>query len=143
MIFFGFSKLFPPPSCRLPLRGMVFGPKITHITSPPPLYMAAPGPSQPPDRKYRRGGHIRGGVEGGIRMFPLMLTDLLTFCFSPRRRELLCFDVCQMLRINGEEGRAGVYPPNATRFPLKFFPGGTCRQFGVNFRGYPAQEISA
>ena len=106
--------------------------------------MAAPGPSQPPDRKSRRGGHIRGGgVEGGIRMFTLMLTDLLTFCFSHRRRELLCFDVCQMLRIDGEEGRAGVYPPKATRFPLKFFPVGTCRQLGVNFGGYPTREISA
>ena len=122
---------------------MVFGPKITHITTPPLCVWLLLDPPSPPTGNLEGAVISGGGGEGGIRMFPLTLTDLLTFCFSHRRRELLCFDVCQMLRIDGEEGRARVYPPKATRFPLKFFPVGTCRQLGVNFGGYPTREISA
>ena len=43
-VFFWILKIVssPPPPVVCPLRGMVFGPKITHITSPHPPDMTAP-----------------------------------------------------------------------------------------------------
>ena len=98
---------------------------------PPSPYMAAPGPSQRPDRKSRGGGHIGGGVDGGIRMFPLLITDLLTFGFLPRRRELIweVFFLGRRSHVTNTWGQGEGGSSNATKFPLKFFPAGSCWQF--------------